>query len=82
MPQNDQTHFKNLAANAAKLCLTILGYYALIEWLKRLKKAENNDSDKNIQWKVTSKQNAKPKIQGKTLSLSLHVKTLHMLLHL
>ena len=49
MPQNDKTHFENLAANAAKLCLTILGYYALIEGLKRLKKAENNDSDKNIQ---------------------------------
>ena len=49
MPQNDQTHFENLAANAAKLCLTILGYYALIEGLKRLKKAENNDSDKSIQ---------------------------------
>ena len=48
MPQNDQAHFKNLAANAAKLCLTILGYYALIEGLKRLKKAENKNSDKNI----------------------------------
>ena len=33
MPENGQTHFKNLAANAArflfKVCLTILGHYAL-----------------------------------------------------
>ena len=28
MPQNGQTHFKNLAANA-KVCLNILGHYAL-----------------------------------------------------
>ena len=32
MSQNGQTHFRNLAANAARLlkvCLTIYGYYAL-----------------------------------------------------
>ena len=32
MPQNGQTHFKNLAAFAAtfvRVCLTILGHYAL-----------------------------------------------------
>ena len=31
MPQNGQTHFKNLAANAARVlkCVTISGHYAL-----------------------------------------------------
>ena len=34
MPQNGQRHFKNLTANAAKIfkvCLTVLGHYALTD---------------------------------------------------
>ena len=45
MSQNGQTHSKNLAAFAAKVCLTILGHYALkIKLRYALKHGKLNDS--------------------------------------